>query len=449
MTGVFDLLAIWLPFTAAAFAIMTILVALVYAIGSMLLNEKIKTWAKMELVEIFYSAIIILLIVSFLPVVNTVVQGALGVAEVDGHSITTTWMKDSDAGIYDEKQIDICGQGLNGNPVYGDLELCHIRLATYYLRTIFNEAKLFAYTVYRSYMWTAMLSEFSLNVEYLFEQTGFFTWTPWRGFFTMGNVIKNLTFDWTMKIMQLAKFQELMIRFIATALFPTLLVVGAILRTFVFTRRLGGLLIGIAITLYFIFPAFYAFGGLVVLHIKEEARAMWEANPINIHDSRDPPIVNSLYGTGEIRMIGGSTSYEELDEELERMERMTDEERAEFVETQGGYTPGVDLSNKEEMERVQGLSESEKEEEYKDYKEGMQNWFLTVSRQNMMDKLVGALNMDPVYWGPNGFLEIMARLTFFTLFFALFGIIGTIAAIRSLSVTFGGDMEIAGLTRLI
>jgi len=35
------------------------------------------------------------------------------------------------------------------------------------------------------------------------------------------------------------------------------------------------------------------------------------------------------------------------------------------------------------------------------------------------------------------------------MFFALFSIIATIASIRSLSTTFGGDIEIAGLTRLI
>jgi hypothetical protein len=55
----------------------------------------------------------------------------------------------------------------------------------------------------------------------------------------------------------------------------------------------------------------------------------------------------------------------------------------------------------------------------------------------------------PTSWHPGGEIEVAARLTFFATFFALFGIIGTIAATRSLSATFGGDIELAGLTRLI
>ena len=448
MADIFELLAMWIPITAGLFMIMTILVAIVYAIGSMLLNEKMKTWAKMELVEIIYSALIIILVVSFIPVVDGVVQGAMGVSNLGTHGITETCMKDSEAGIYDEQTVDICGSDMDGNPIYGDLYSCHIRLATYYLRTIFSEGKIFAYTVYRSYMWSAMLSELSINVETLFEQTGFFTWTPWRGFFTMGNVIKDLTFNWALKIMQLAKFQELMIRFIATALFPSLLIAGAILRTFVFTRKLGGLLLALAVTLYWIFPAFYAFGGLVVLQLKEEAQPMWDAHPANKAHSCDPPVINSLYANGTIRMVGGDVTYDELQDELDRIERMDDEEYADFVQSEG-FTPGIDLTNKEAMDEIEGLTEEEKQERYDTYADGFNSWFTTVSKQNMFDKLVGAIGADPVYWGNNGFLEILARLTFFSLFFALFGVIGTIAAIRSISVTFGGDMEIAGLTRLI
>ena len=50
---------------------------------------------------------------------------------------------------------------------------------------------------------------------------------------------------------------------------------------------------------------------------------------------------------------------------------------------------------------------------------------------------------------PGGMIDILSRLTFFSVFFSLFSILGTIAAIRSLSMTFCVDIEIAGLTRLI
>lgn len=448
MADVFTLLDQWLWITGLAFSIMTAFVALVYVLGSILLNEKMKTWAKMELVEIFYSGMIIALVVGSIPIMDGVVQGVLGVSNLGGHSITQTWLEDDEAGLYDESFVDICDPDGDISryefSVYHDLYSCHIRLATYYLRSIFNEGKTFAYTVYRSYMFSSIMSELSINVEMVFEQSGFFTLTPWRGFFTMGNTIKELCFDWSMKIMQLAKFQELLIRFIATALFPSLFVLGAVLRTFAFTRRLGGLLLALAITLYFIFPAFYAFGGLVVLHMKEVGRSAWMGSPANVDGTHDPPIINTLYATGQIEMIGGNLTHEEMQDELESFEEMNADEYARYVQDEG-FTPQIDLSSNAYDE----MSETEKDSAYSSYMDGMKTWFGSVSKKRFIDSLITRSGTDPGYWNNNGFLEILSRLAFFSLFFALFGIIGTIAAIRSISTTFGGDIEIAGLTRLI
>ena len=174
----------------------------------------------------------------------------------------------------------------------------------------------------------------------------------------------------------------------------------------------------------------------------------WAGSPANKDGSCDPPIIDSLYMNGTIRMVGGDVTHDELEDELDRLESLRGEDYADFVETEG-FTPNIDLSNKERMEAIKGMSDDEKEEAYRSYRDGFNNWFTTVSKQNMFDTLVSKTGADPVYWGNNGFLEVLARLTFFSLFFAWYGIIGAIAAIRSISITFGGDMEIAGLTRLI
>lgn len=432
----------WVWVAAAAFSIMTAFIALVYALGSILLNEKMKTWAKMELVEVFYSAIIISAALGAIPVIDGVVQGSLGVSNLgDGeHPITQWWVRDSEAGLKEEEFVDICGEDMvrAEYSVYQNLTSCHVRLATYYLRTIFGEARDFAYMIYRSYIWSSMASEFSINVESAFEQAGFFTWTPWRGFFTMGNVIKELSFDWAMKIMQLTKFQELLVRFTATALFPGLFITGAILRTLVFTRRLGGLLLAIGIALYFVFTSFYSFGALIMLHLKFVAAPAWEVSDANKHGTNDPPIMNTIYVTGDIPMPGGTVTDAEMEAQYLYFDTMSEEEFADYVEGEG-FAPDIDLGKQ--------LSEAEKEEAFETSQEGFSTWFGDVSRQSMIDKVAGVLG--PSYWRSNGFLDVLARLVFFSLFFSLFGIIGTIAAIRSLAMTFGGDIEIAGLTRLI
>ena len=96
-----------------------------------------------------------------------------------------------------------------------------------------------------------------------------------------------------------------------------------------------------------------------------------------------------------------------------------------------------------DMSSEENHTEQEKNDSYRRAYERGQDWFNNVSREGKFDNFV------TFAWEKNGPVETLSRLTFWSLFFALFSVIGTIAAIRSLSVTFGGDIEIAGLTRLI
>ena len=70
-------------------------------------------------------------------------------------------------------------------------------------------------------------------------------------------------------------------------------------------------------------------------------------------------------------------------------------------------------------------------------------WFSKVEMQSKFDSGIS------VAYKEGGPVDALARIAFFSAFFSLFGILATIASIRSLSVTFGGDIEIAGLTHLI
>ncbi len=448
----------WLFIAGAAMGIATVLVSLVYMLSELLMNDKMKIWAKMELVEIFYSAVIISLMIVGLQTIDMVVQGAL--VGTDGAPMTTAYIltKDVEGGGQGYEPYDICDDLIAQHPdsVYHGINSCHMRLAIWYLREVFNEAKDFAFDIYLSYIFTSMVAEFTINIEYLFHKPGFFTFNPWRGFFTMGNTIKSLVFSWAIKIMMITKFQEIMLSFIAKALFPALFVSGAILRTFAFTRRLGGLLLAMGIALYFIFPAFYAFGALVMLNIKndEAVQLAWKSptNPVNPgnrdinpmkgpDDYPNPNIANTMYikKGATFAMVGGSGQFD-VTEALRKKEEYETKKTDDFLEemeNKGEGTVYFDMSNDEKP------TDEEKEAAYeKAYEDGF-SWFSLVSGQGKFDHFVGSA------WKEGGPIDILSRLTFWSVFFALFGIIGTIAGIRSLSITFGGDIEIAGLTRLI
>jgi hypothetical protein len=271
----------------------------------------------------------------------------------------------------------------------------------------------------------------------------------------MGNTIKGLVFDWAIKIMMVTKFQEIMLSFIAKALFPALFVVGAILRTFSFTRRLGGLLLAMAIALYFIYPAFYAFGALVMLGIKTDAAVVsaWisPSNPQNPGNRdidpttspaqyRNPSIANTMYIIGDYAMIGGDGNFSSGDavQQLRRYEGATPDEYIGWMEErEQNTTIHFDLTD----DTVR--TDQEYNDSYQNAYDRGQDWFNNVSKQGKFD------NFITFAWEPNGPIETLSRLTFWSVFFALFSVIGTIAGIRSLSITFGGDIEIAGLTRLI
>ncbi|MCI0504318.1 hypothetical protein L0Y65_06455 [Candidatus Micrarchaeota archaeon] len=466
----------WLWFAGAALGLATMLAAVVYALSELLQNDKMKGWAKMELTEIVYSAIIISMALVTLPLIDAVVQGGLGVSNAGGTgggtpgclgSTTSAFIKVADYGAFTVSAtppqcLDICGEPIafHNQSVYHGVESCHLRLGIWYLREVFDEAKAFAFDIYLSYIKTSMLAEFTINIEFLFEKAGFFTFTPWKGFFTMGNRIKEMCFDWAIKIMMLTRFQEVMLRFIATALFPALFVSGALLRTFTFTRKLGGLLLAMAIALYFIFPSFYAFGALIMLDLKNDPAIQYawihntDANPEGANNP-NPPIANTMYIRGDIPMPGGGQTNYSTDEVRARLRAYEGMDSATYFDymEQGRSASGealtpltdpstgrmTDLSSRQHS----SATAAEVNASLARSKQEVDTWYGSVSKQNMLDKFIGFA------WMPNGPIDTLARLTFWSVFFALFSIIGTIAAIRSLSSTFGGDIEIAGLTRLI
>jgi len=462
-----DMWSGWIVLAGAALGLATMLSAIVYMLSELLQNDKMKGWAKIELSEVFYSAVIISLAIFGLPLIDSVVQGSLGVSNAGGGgggtlgcagSTTSAWIPTIDYGTASGSKhyqcLDICGPAIASDPnsVYNGVESCHMRLGIWYMREIFDEAKSFAFDIYTEYIYKSMAQDFTINIEFLFEKAGFFTFTPWRGFFTIPNKIRELVFDWAIKLMMLTKFQEVMLKFIAVALFPALFVAGAVLRTFTFTRRLGGLLLAMAIALYFIFPAFYAFGALIMLNIKNDPAISSEwlhnrtINPLGA-EAPDPPIANTMYTSGNISMIGGGkTGYDvqEAKDSLRYYEGLDSETYARYMESGkdsygNSMLPQFDLTSN----AYDTASDDEKDAAYaRAYDEG-KTWKEAEDKKNKIDKL------NSFAWLPNGPIDTLSRITFWSVFFSLFSVIGTIAGIRSLSNTFGGDIEIAGLTRLI
>ena len=324
-----------------------------------------------------------------------------------------------------------------------------MRLAIYYLRTVFEEGEQLGDTILIDYAWVALGGETSITVQTIYEKNGMIMWTPWKGFFALRSIVMETVFNWNMTVMFLAKFQEIFMRFIGLAAFPVLFASGVVFRTFTFTRRLGGLLIGLGLALYYIFPAFYAFGALVMIDLKDAERPRWIESPANpgnafaafdVPVSRNPPIINTVYlNVTEDKKLGDITVLESMDKhyaEQQRLKGMTQAERDAALA--GALDEGMDF----DLGKTNDVSEPEKENLI--IKMGKTAWGI-MTYYATHNLFIGTVHD----WRDNGYIEVVSRLTFFAMFFALFGSIGTIAATRSLSGFFGGDIELAGLTRLI
>jgi len=410
--------------------LMSLFLALpVYIMGNILMEEKMKAWAKAEVFEIIYSAILFVIIVT-----GVVAVDALLTSLTDVQGMTELHKP---GGVV----VDICAEdfGQYAESPYEGVSHCHIRLGIYYLHTIFTEVEDLAYNVYLSYMITSTLADFTMNFEVITEKAGMVQFNPWRGFFVLGNLIKTMIFENSIRIMMISKFQEVVLRLMEVGLFHVLLGFGVVLRSFTFTRKLGGLMMATALALYFIYPMFYAFGGLVFIKIKED---VWEK-------TREPdmPIAQYLYVENNVPVLWGDGTFNASREreEMEKLRRQT--ESGELLASdrmheisQGnafmatGQSQTFDFCKRDyDYGPVEVIDMASKTFE----------WFGEMSTHSWADAYVDRA------FESGGFTDILARLSFFSLFSGLMAALGTIAAIKSLSPMLGGDVEIAGLTHLI
>lgn len=486
MALVDPLIADWMPTMVLLVVIGSALNVIVYLIGTFLQNDKFRLAGKMGFVEIFYSLIIMGMVVFGITAANSavlslvsdgtgVVMAPVPVATPNTGGITT----------YTYQRVNICE--LEGpfnfhkaSPYYFDdrntpdarddlgIPYCHIRVSLYFLRTLFDELDLFAFKTYSSYLATTILADFALNLEAVNEKAGMFTMNPFKGFFHIGNLMKTFTFETAVKLMTLVRFQEVLISFISQALFPALFVLGLILRSFGFTRRIGGLLMAIALVLFFIFPMFYIFPAVIVLNIKNTwAVAPSATVPNPTQDQLNPPIADYLYVGGTFKVLGDPANQQDpgvgydLTKELEEYKRthlhsaLKDSVRS--IEDGTLLRGPPDPQNRPSMwnpdfgahravqiqppQPGQPLTQ-EQLDAIEDAKRG-NTWFLDVVTKKWYDPAV------PLAFESGGMLDVLGRLAFFATFFGLMAVLASIAAIRTLSIMLGGDIEIAGLTHLI
>ncbi|MFH2106123.1 MAG: hypothetical protein ABII22_02600 [Candidatus Micrarchaeota archaeon] len=443
-----------IPIAALLMIIGVILVALVYMLSGIFQDDKMKVWARMELFEIIYSAIILCMAVF-----------AVGLADEVARCVSLDPnLSPTSRALCDNPDDPF---GTSTTSVYNGIPYCHMRMAISYTDTIFAETNKFALLLYGSYIYTSTFADMAINVEFVFEKAGFMTFNPLRGLFTIGNDMRSFLFDTLIKLMLVTKFQEILLVFTAKVLFPLLFIIGAVLRTFAFTRRLGGLLMALALALFFIYPMFYVFGMFILDSLKTQAVGYCvHSGQGTLDECQDSvSVFSNFYSGGSVPLIGsfnpgeleGSTKGKRSTEVFDPFVNGINGESGlpKFYTPPHSCTVPVDCIGDPKCMVDEGNGKvnycecKDSECKLNDAANEKIQGFGSSLLQGLTERSWSDSLFITDFSKDGGYVDITARIAFFSVFFSLFGLLATIAGIRSISMFLGGDLEIAGLTHLI
>jgi hypothetical protein len=228
------------------------------------------------------------------------------------------------------------------------------------------------------------------------------------------------SFSLLYKVLLFVKFQELFLVLNSAYFFPAFFNIGLVFRMIPFTRKLGGLLMGITLGLFFALPYMYILSQIVIQSAEHFSTRF-------ILDTSKWAFM--FLNFGNIVDNGGSVSGGQ------DFEDALDEVRKQQPETNSyGYAT------------IKTLKDPTKQVDFNIGQSG--------SLPRPGDSMAFGNSGD--YYDPANpsnhsysVVEVVARVILAVTFSSIFSLVGTIAAIREISQLFGGDVEIAGLTRLI
>jgi len=226
--------------------------------------------AKNELFQVFASAILFGAFIVFVPLLESVSQefGAAILGNQTGWSYTNasgTWVITPKAG-YTTYHYIASGKHAGrwesgGGPTIVCEYPCHFYLARAFLGRTYEQIAIQAGSAVKMYAELVFIETITIGV-YL-NILGYFAFSfnvvPFAGNSVLYEQLAT-ALDIMAKAMMSVKFQEQALLYVQNGIFPIFLVAGVILRTLWFTRKLGGLLIAIAIGVYSILPLMYILG---------------------------------------------------------------------------------------------------------------------------------------------------------------------------------------------
>lgn len=403
--------------------LMTSVAVITYLLGIFLSNNKLIAWGKKEIVQALFSVVTFWLIIVMVGLVieptieQLLVGSSLSVVPKANLVINSDFKNGGvwDAAATDRKCI-ITKEGNDGNYLEYPVHIC---IGMKFLDD-------------SSYITEQMMSYILLhyNVVKFGETFGFKSGlgtgserieiTPLKG---ASIQIEMLEFIWDLLLKSLIflRLQMVFIDLITQILFPVFLVGGIIMRSFYFTRKLGGFFIAASLSLYFVFPSMYIIGHRVLYETDNFIGINSEGNLQGKYIGYD---IDKLKENAKTNMNDGSDNDIPLyaPKSWDWLEKTFDV----FGEDREGGLRYITTAIKQ---YVRLMYQS-----------------VTLSLQLIVeDKYADEM----VLTQENGVYHFTAKILVLTVVIPFISLMTTIAAIKGLGPIFGGDAEIAGLSRFL
>lgn len=254
----------WLPAALAIIVISVAITAIIYMLSRILNNDEMKRWAQNEIYQAFASIILLTSAVVLLGMVNGFMFSILGVLpsglnfgcdssschflalSYDPSKMIIGSPSDLASGVTNTTQY--CG-GSGTNP-------CQIAIAMSRLDMMYDMLRYYA----ANKIATAGTLQLFQGTEIGWNS---FTAKPFA-FLDFVTSTYQTGLNMLTTILLLLKANSIFLLVISTAIFPMFLVAGIALRAISFMRKVGGLLLAIALGLYFVYPMLIILSTVIV-----------------------------------------------------------------------------------------------------------------------------------------------------------------------------------------
>ncbi|MCX8196824.1 MAG: hypothetical protein N3G80_00710 [Candidatus Micrarchaeota archaeon] len=396
----------WEMLAGVALLAVVFLLSISYMVATLTNDEKLKAWTKKEVGQAFLSVLILIFAVALVEV-------------LDSWLMSLSYLSDDRTGQWNTYVNTVCCTG--ANCPFAKRRACHIELATDYLQTLYETARMNAITALKHYWLYGFLSNLSFSGTSLFdERQGNLNLSPFA-FLALAADFFSIVFELSVKLMMLARAQQIFLDYLWYALFPVMISMGLILRILYFTRKLGGLLIALALSAYIVMPMFYVAANAILFGFMDGAN--WNTGGRVFGFKYDESKGATL------PFSGGSVDY-------------------------GSSSDAKEVFNPAKKLQIDVCNDTRSQSQINEM-ENLGSAFIAIWKKyegtSWYKDFLGYISSGAPSsgFGPKGPIGMLASLLIFSLVVPFLGLMTMLASVKYFSPLIGGDVEISVLSRLI